>query len=170
MIEQQPHIFLIGMMGSGKSSVGRVLAKLLRYSFLDLDTEIERVSAKTVHQIFTEDGEPVFRDLESSTAMQLDLSKPQVIATGGGFPLKKENLQWMRRNGIVIWLQADSSTILERIVEEDRPLLPQPLRLEHIETILNKRLPVYQQADISIDANDGDPRAIAMDIKDIIES
>ncbi|MCK4813087.1 MAG: shikimate kinase [Candidatus Marinimicrobia bacterium] len=168
MKNTKPHIFLIGMMGSGKSCVGHDVAKIMNYSFIDLDHEIERQTGKSIPDIFQQDGEAVFRDQETHVALALDLSQPCIIATGGGFPLRNKNMQWMQRNGTIIWLQAGSATILSRIQNEDRPLMPKPISREHIDIILTERIAVYEKADIHIDTEIHAPRDIAAKIKKIL--
>jgi shikimate kinase len=164
MKKNKANIFLIGMMGSGKSSTGSILAQMLDRRFIDLDKEIEENGGKSITDIFREDGEERFRNMETNTARQLDLSEPAVIATGGGFPLREENLQWMKENGNIIWLKAGSRQILERIRNENRPLLPKPVTEEMIETILMKRIYVYEQADCHIDTENRSPQQIAEEI------
>jgi shikimate kinase len=158
------HIFLIGMMGSGKSRVGSLLAKRLTYTFIDLDRQIEITAGKSIPEIFGEDGESAFRELETRVAKDTDLSKSAVIATGGGFPLKEANRIWMRQQGDIVWLKADPRTILERIQDEDRPLLPKPVTTEKIEAILKDRLPVYEKAHLQLDTDQRDPNEIAEQI------
>ncbi len=168
MKNAKPHIFLIGMMGSGKSRVGHDVAEIMNYFFIDLDHEIERQTGKTIPDIFQQDGEAVFRDQETRVALALNLSQPCVIATGGGFPLRNENMQWMQKNGTIVWLQADSATILARIRDEDRPLMPKPVNRERIDIILTERIAVYERADIHINTEIYTPRNIAAKIKKIL--
>jgi len=147
------HIFLTGMMGSGKSAVGQKLSKELEYMFIDLDKEIESKNGQSISQIFSEEGEGSFREKETQTARELNLTQPAVIATGGGFPIKEVNRNWMRKSGKVIWLKASPEFILERIKDQDRPLLPKPIDPERIGLILNDRIPIYQQADLVIETD-----------------
>ncbi|MEA2077584.1 MAG: shikimate kinase [Candidatus Marinimicrobia bacterium] len=158
------HIFLTGMMGSGKSSVGKILAKDLGYSFIDLDEEIVKKSEKSIEEIFTETGEDVFREIESRTAFELKLMKPSVIATGGGFPLQEANRQWMKESGKVVWLKSSPASILDRIKDENRPLLPTPIELGHIEKVLDRRISVYVQADLIIVTDGLTPEGITKKI------
>lgn len=168
MNNKSEHIFLIGMMGAGKSSVGRYLAGIMHCRFIDLDRFIERRNAKSIPEIFRENGEEGFRRRETRAALELDLQFPAVIAVGGGFPLKEENMQWMKKNGKIIWLRAAAGTIKERIQNEERPLLPKPVNCEAIEKILSRRIPFYQQADISVDTDGEEPEQIAKKIIKII--
>ncbi|MFA6618592.1 MAG: shikimate kinase [Candidatus Neomarinimicrobiota bacterium] len=158
------HVFLTGMMGTGKSTVGKELAKKLNCKFIDLDDEIIKKAGKSIETIFTDEGEASFRTWEMKTAQELNLTKRSVIATGGGFPLKEANRDWMSQNGKTIWLSASAEHILDRIKDENRPLLPKPITKSHIENILNKRLDIYQKADLQIDTEDKSPDAIADEI------
>ncbi|RKY54984.1 MAG: shikimate kinase [Candidatus Neomarinimicrobiota bacterium] len=160
------HIFLIGMMGSGKSSVGKILARDICSAFIDLDQEIINRSGKSIETIFNEEGEEIFRKLETETAFDLNMNEPSVVATGGGFPLNETNLTWMRELGKIVWLKSSSEIILKRIEHENRPLLPRPIKKEHIDSILNSRISVYKQADLFIDTDRYDPEQIAKEIED----
>jgi shikimate kinase len=160
-------LFLTGMMGSGKSAVGKALADRYGYTLIDLDEEIVKKYSKSIETIFKLDGENRFREYETDTARSLDLPDHAVIATGGGFPLKETNRRWMKTHGKIIWLKSSPAVILERIKDEDRPLLPKPITVDHIATILHKRIPVYQQADQVIETDDMTPNEIAEAIRKI---
>jgi shikimate kinase len=142
------NIFLIGMMGSGKSAVGKQLAKILSVPFYDLDSEIENYFGKPIHQIFQTNGEAEFRKMEQSVPDFLKLpSDGCVVSTGGGFPINEKNFLWMRDNGVIVWLQASPETIIQRIgADSGRPLF----EASKISQILDQRLFVYQQADVYI--------------------
>lgn len=164
MSDVKLHIFLTGMMGTGKSTVGKILAEKLGCKFIDFDEEIIKKAGKSIETIFMDEGEASFRRWEKKTARELDLGESFIIATGGGFPLKEVNRDWMANNGKTIWLSASPEHILDRIKDEDRPLLPKPIKIEHIETILNKRLDIYQKADFYVDTEDKTPDHIADEI------
>ncbi|MDD3966208.1 MAG: shikimate kinase [Candidatus Neomarinimicrobiota bacterium] len=151
MSEKGKHLFLTGMMGSGKSSCGRALAELRNWNFIDLDTEIEKMQGKKISDIFREEGEAAFRKYESACARSLKLKKKTVVACGGGFPLRSENRAWMKRLGTVIWLQADPETIAGRVRTGNRPLLQNPQDIRNIRRILDERMAVYETADLRID-------------------
>ena len=163
------HIFLIGMMGSGKSAVAKELATILDYDLLDLDQKIVEKYGKSIDRIFLEDGEPKFRGYESDTARQLKFTKPTVIATGGGFPIREENRKWMKKNGKIVWLKCGAAVILERIKDEDRPLLPKPIEVDHIMKILNGRNHIYNKADMIINTDRFTPKDAAKKIKSMIK-
>ncbi len=169
MNDRAVHIFLIGMMGAGKSSVGRRLAGILHRDFIDLDTLIEAESGKSIPEIFQEEGEAEFRRRETETARKLDLRRPAVIAAGGGFPLREENMRWMKANGRVIWLRAGSGSIRERLRHEERPLLPLPVKKEAIEKILSRRIPVYREAEMSFDTENQKPEVTAKKIAEALQ-
>jgi shikimate kinase len=119
------HLVLIGMMGSGKTTVGRRLADRLGRPFLDSDEAIERQTGRTVAQIFTDEGEAAFRSLETDVlTTMLDRDEPAVIAAAGGAVLDAANRAHMRRRGTVVWLRADASALTERVRSSThRPLL-----------------------------------------------
>ncbi|MCX7620186.1 MAG: shikimate kinase [Acidimicrobiales bacterium] len=121
------HIVLVGMMGSGKSRIGRKLAKALGRRFVDTDSEIERRQGRTVREIFDRDGEDAFRQIEAEVLADVLASEgPSVIATGGGAALRAANRSLMRQHGLVIWLRATPAAIAERMSEKGaakRPLL-----------------------------------------------
>jgi shikimate kinase len=145
-------IFLTGMMGSGKTEVGKALARELNYDFLDLDHYLEEKTGKTIPDIFREQGEAAFRDIEKEMKLDPVMKTPNlVVATGGGFPLDSSNRDWMASKGLVFWLQTEPETILKRLSNsDDRPLLPQPVQVSHIQNILSKRTFVYKKANYYI--------------------
>ncbi|MCH5272662.1 MAG: shikimate kinase [Lachnospiraceae bacterium] len=151
------NVVLIGFMACGKSTVGKKLAGALRYSFLDTDALIEETCQKKISQIFAEDGEEAFRQAETAALKKLkEEVKHCVIATGGGMPLREENVRYMREIGTVFFLQADIETILGRLRDDtQRPLAAGENRQEREERLRNlyaKRLPVYKEAaEICID-------------------
>ena len=161
-------IFLTGMMGTGKTEVGQALAKSLKCTFLDLDHYLEKKTGKSIPEIFRTEGEEAFRKLERDIKHDpLPNTSDMVIATGGGFPLDERNREWMKSTGVVIWLQAEPQTILERVkMSENRPLLPQPLQPAHIQQILDKRTFVYKQANYYIQT---DGRGIRDIVREILE-
>lgn len=169
MTKSKQHLFLIGMMGSGKSTVGKLLARELAYDYIDLDDAIVQKAGKSIEDIFREDGQDAFRMWEKITAEELELNKATVIATGGGFPLREDNRKWMASLGTSIWLQASAAHILDRIKDEDRPLLPKPIRVEHIEKILDERTVIYAKADMAVDTQNKSPEEIVSEIMRYIQ-
>jgi shikimate kinase len=149
------NIVLTGMMGTGKSTVGRVLAGQLQMPFYDLDELIEQESGLSISTIFREQGEAVFRVLERSVVCRLAELKGCVIATGGGTIVDPENLRRLRAHGDIICLTAAPERILERTRGmEHRPLLWHADKLERIREVMRVRAPIYAQVGEPIDTTD----------------
>jgi len=144
------NIYLIGMMGSGKTTIGKFLAHKLEYRFLDTDSIIEMVAKKKISQIFEQEGEKNFRDLESKVLGEVSSYLRTVISTGGGIILKPENWAHLR-DGMVIWLDAPVDVLMERLKNDrTRPLLQDTNLEQKLTTLLEERKKLYQQADITI--------------------
>lgn len=149
------NIVLIGFMGSGKSMVARELGKRLKRDVVATDDLAEVKEGMTIHEIFESKGEAYFRNLESGIIKAVSQRRGIIIDCGGGAVSVKENLQKLKTNGIVFYLQAAPEIIYQRIKnEKHRPLLKVPDPLGRIKELLNPRLPLYNQADYTIDAND----------------
>lgn len=148
-----PNIVLTGMMGSGKTSVGKLLAKQLGYQFTDLDVLVAQLEGASVNELFARDGEQAFREMETAALATLAERKKMVLATGGGAVLREENRALMRVIGLVINLVATADTLTERLAQaDDRPLLKEDgSRKEQISRILQERESSYADADIRID-------------------
>lgn len=145
------NIILIGMMGTGKSTVGRLVADHLNYSLVDLDAEIERMAGKSIPEIFAADGEGCFRDIETAALRAVLQRTSQIIATGGGAVLRPENCEAMKRGGWVVALTADADTIVERVRgDANRPLLAGNVE-ERVQSILMERADKYRFADLMVD-------------------
>ena len=139
-------------MGTGKSSVGKRLSSLMRMRYIDTDSVIERDSNRVISNIFAEEGEAVFRQLESEAVENVSQLYNFVISTGGGVVLREENVAKLKENGIVFCLTASPEEILERVGHQThRPLLQTPDPLETIRTMLDERAPYYAQADYTMD-------------------
>jgi shikimate kinase len=152
--EEKRNIVLCGFMGTGKSSVGKRLAEMVQYDFLDLDAAIETEAGITIPQIFSSQGESAFRILESRMVERIAGRTGCVIAAGGGTIVDPKNLNSLKSRGILITLTADISIILQRIGSgDDRPMLRKGDRIERIRTLLEQRAPVYAQADIMLDTS-----------------
>ena len=145
-IDKNRNIILIGYMGSGKSTVGRKAAKAVEYNFLDTDALIEKEEGMTISKLFEEKGEPYFREKETETIRRLIAEpKGKIIATGGGLPMKEGNAELLKELGTVIYLKAETDTLLKRLSgDTTRPLLQNGELREKIETILAIRGPVYE--------------------------
>jgi len=149
-------VVLVGMMGSGKSTVGRRLAARLRLPFVDADHEIEtRHGGMTITEIFATHGEPYFRDGEAKVLAALLDDGAQVLATGGGAVLREDTRTRIRDKAVSIWLRADGATVLRRVKRRaDRPLLQTEDPAATIERLITAREPFYSLADISIVSRD----------------
>ncbi len=154
---QGVNLYLIGMMGCGKSAVGRPLAEALGYRFLDADTSIEQVAGKPIPELFARDGEAGFRALEAAVLNQIAAWHSLVVATGGGVVTRPENWGQLHQ-GVVIWLDAPDALLLERLTADPtpRPLLACPDPATRLAELLQERRPLYAQADLRI-LQDGRP-------------
>ena len=154
-------IFLIGMMGSGKSSTGPVLAEILKYKYVDLDVLIEKLTKKTIDKVFSEEGEEYFRDLETQCLQEIIKLPSVVVSTGGGVVLKKEN--WgILRQGIIVWLDINKEIALNRLNSKDniRPLLKGNIDTKY-EEIFETRKDIYAQADLRVEINNEGVKNVA---------
>lgn len=159
------NIVLAGFMGTGKTEVGRMLAQKLGYTLIDADTEIEKDQKMTIAEIFKQYGEPKFRDIEADVIRRLSMMKNTVISTGGGAVLRQENIDNLRKNGIIICLTASPETILKRTSNSNnRPLLQVDNPLEKIKELLEFRKPFYEKTDIMIDTEGKSPLRVAEEI------
>lgn len=148
------NIILTGFMGSGKTEVGKSLAKRLGYTFIDTDLLIEKKTGKSISDIFSNDGEPFFRDTETQILKELSEINEHVISTGGGIVTREENILQLRRIGFIIWLRASPETILSRVGHEThRPLLNVDNPIEQIKMLMSQREQSYSKVDLTIDTD-----------------
>ena len=148
-------IVLVGMMGAGKSTIGRRLGARLRLPFLDADIEIEAAACMSIPEIFETRGEPYFRDGEARVIARLLDSGPAVIATGGGAFMREETRNRIREKAVSLWLKADLDTIMKRVKRRaDRPLLQTADPEATVSRLLEAREPVYRSADLTIASRD----------------
>ena len=144
-------VVLVGMMGAGKSSIGRKLALTLNVPFVDADIEIEAAARMTIPEIFSIHGEPYFRDGEARVIARLLEGGPQVLATGGGAFMREDTRRAIGAKGISIWLKADYDVLVRRIRRRtDRPLLKTDNPAATMKALIEERYPVYAQADITV--------------------
>lgn len=148
-------LVMVGLMGCGKSTIGRRLAARLDVPFVDADDEIERSAQKTIPEIFADHGEAYFRDGERRVIHRLLQSGPQVLATGGGAYMNPETRATIRMAGIAIWLRAELPVLMRRVMKRDnRPLL----KVEDPENVMRRlmqtRYPVYADADLTVESRD----------------
>ncbi len=156
------NIFLIGMMGSGKSQTGPVLAKMINYAFVDTDDVIEKASKQSISSIFEKDGEKVFRDVEKKVLKEISQYHSLVIATGGGLVTLPEN--WgILHQGIVIWLDLDLKRSIKRLESDQkrRPLLVGDNLADNFSQIYESRKPIYLESDLRIEVEDQSPYEVA---------
>ena len=165
------NIALIGMMGSGKTTVAEELHKLLPdYALVDIDKEIEKGSGKKIPELFLKFGEAHFRALESEKIKKFANNKEQIIALGGGAFENEENRTILLKNCTVIYLKASAQEIYNRIKNEfHRPLLRKNFSVERIEEIMKKREVNYKKADFMVVTDGRTPQEAAMEIKEVIK-
>ncbi|MBU4303285.1 MAG: shikimate kinase [Candidatus Omnitrophica bacterium] len=148
------NIYLVGFMGTGKTSVGRQLAAQKKWNFIDLDELIELKQQRRIVDIFAQDGEPHFRKIEKKFLKQVSTQKKFVVACGGGVVLDPDNIKLMKKTGILICLCATCEAILKRVsASTHRPILNVAKPRERIELLLKMRAPYYAQADKTIDTS-----------------
>lgn len=156
------NIILCGFMGSGKTTVGRVLAEMMGRRFIDMDDYIIAQQNKSIGQIFQDSGEAYFRELETEAAKELSEKSNLVIAAGGGTLTVQTNIDIFKTNGVIILLDAPIEVIKERLKDDTaRPLLQKPDRDTVIEELYSKRLPIYQNAADIIIAAGAAPLSVA---------
>jgi shikimate kinase len=148
-------VVLVGMMGAGKSTIGRRLAARLNLPFVDADTEIEAAAGMTIPEIFEVHGEPHFRDGEARVIARLLEAGPAVLATGGGSFMREETRRRIGEKAVSIWLKADPDVIMRRVKRRaDRPLLQTVDPAATVSRLISEREPTYQHADITISSRE----------------
>jgi shikimate kinase len=148
-------VVLVGIMGAGKSSIGRRLAARLGIPFVDADTEIEKAAGMSIAEIFTAHGEPYFRAGETRVIARLLEGGPQVLATGGGAFMNPETRAAIRAKGLSVWLRATLEVLNRRIKRRgDRPLLKNSDPAETLRRLIEERYPVYAEADVTVESRD----------------
>jgi shikimate kinase len=148
-------VILIGLMGAGKSSIGKRLAARMEIPFSDADQEIERAAGKPITDIFAEDGEEYFRSGERRVIARLLDGGAKVLATGGGAFMNKETRDRIAAKGVSVWLKAELDLLMQRVSRRDnRPLLKDDNPRNVMEKLITERYPVYALADITIDSRD----------------
>ncbi len=153
-------VAIVGLMGAGKSSIGRRLAQRLKVPFVDADTEIELAAGATIEEIFERHGEPAFRDGERRVIARLLEGPVSVIATGGGAFMDRATRDLMRACAISVWLKADLDLLMQRVARRNnRPLLKAGEPRAVLERLIAERYPIYEEADIMVDSLDCPPDA-----------
>lgn len=158
-------VVLVGLMGSGKSTIGRRLAKRLGLQFIDADEEVEKAAGCSIEDIFAFHGEEAFRDGEHRVIRRLLQGPVHVLATGGGAFLDERTRENVAERGISIWLRADVDVLVRRVHRNDsRPLFRNGDPKEILERLKRERDPVYALADLTVDSGDGAAEAVVEDI------
>lgn len=161
------NIILTGFMGTGKSTVGRLVADKLKIPFFDVDDTIKRQTGRSISQLFQDKGEAAFRALESATIQELSMQEKAVIATGGGALMNAQNRDFLERNGILVCLTARTGTLLERLKDDlTRPLLTGESMQERIDRLMQERQAVYAMCPVQVLTDD---KTIAQVAQDVIE-
>ncbi len=162
-------LVLVGMMGAGKSSIGRKLASRLGLPFVDADAEIELAAGMSISDIFAKHGEPYFRAGEARVIARLLDGGPQVLATGGGAFMNPETRAAVRAKAISLWLKAEYEVLLRRIKRRsDRPMLKTEDPAETLKQLLKEREPVYAEADLIVHSRDVPHETIIAEILDAL--
>lgn len=159
------NVYLVGMMGTGKSAVGRPLAEALGYRFIDADTVLEQAAGRAIPEIFATEGEAGFRALETAVLGQISGWHSLVVATGGGAVTRPENWGHMQQ-GVVVWLDAPAELLLQRLTADPtpRPLMQAADPGERLATLLAERRPLYAQADLTVHQAAEPPEQVAASV------
>ncbi|MFP5077324.1 shikimate kinase [Rhizobium sp. YIM 134829] len=149
------NLVFVGLMGAGKSAIGRLTAQTLGIPFVDSDHEIERVSRMSIAELFADYGEPEFRALETRVIKRLLTSGTRVVSTGGGAYINEATRRQIRKNGLSVWLNADLDVLWERVNKRDtRPLLKTEDPKGTLARLMEARYPIYAEADITVLSRD----------------
>lgn len=161
----QRSIVFVGLMGAGKTAIGRKVATTLGLSFLDSDHEIETASRMTVPELFERYGEAEFRALEQRVILRILENGPQVLSTGGGAYMNEQTRAAIAANGLSVWLKADIDTLMDRVAKkQNRPLLKNADPRAVMARLMNERYPVYAQADVTVLTRDERKEVIAGEV------
>ncbi|MFZ1773189.1 MAG: shikimate kinase [Rhizobiaceae bacterium] len=162
-------VVFVGLMGAGKTAIGRLCAKSLGLPFLDSDHEIETASRLTVPELFELYGEPEFRALEQRVIQRLLGEGPQVLSTGGGAFMNAETRHLAKTQAVTVWLKADLDTLMARVIKkQNRPLLKNADPRGVMQALMTARYPVYGEADITVISRDEPRELIAREVIDAL--
>ncbi|MGV1916062.1 shikimate kinase [Rhizobium sp. 22-785-1] len=165
------NLVFVGLMGAGKSAIGRSAAQQMRVPFVDTDDEIERVSRMTISELFATYGEDEFRALETRVIKRLLRGGPKVVSTGGGAFINENTRRHIKRGGVSLWLKADLEILWERVNKRDhRPLLKTENPKATLAALMEKRYPIYREADITIESRDVRKDIITTEVLEAIAS
>ncbi len=158
-------LVLVGLMGAGKSTVGRRLASALNVDFVDSDNEIAEAAGSSISEIFETYGEAIFRDLEKRVLMRLIGGNPCIIATGGGAFMNHDIRAEIKQKATSVWLRAELDVLVERVSRRDtRPLLKTGDKSVILRKLMDERYPIYAEANIVIDSNNSTHDAVVHDV------
>ncbi len=156
---------LVGLMGAGKTTIGRRLASRLKLPFVDADSEIEKAAGKSIPDIFADHGEEYFRDGERRVIARLLEQDTQILATGGGAFMDDSTREKVGHHGVSIWLRADLPLLMKRVMRRShRPLLKTKDPKAVMQKLMDERYPVYSQADITVDTSDAPHEMIVNEV------
>ena len=161
------NIFLIGYRATGKSTLGKILSKLFKFKFIDLDKKIELEKKCSISEIVEKKGWERFRELETKALFNIQNKSNNVIATGGGVVLKKENRRFLKNNGVIVWLFADLDTIIQRLKNDDNSIISRPALTKNdleqeTKMLLIQREPLYSElSSIKLDTTSKSPEKLA---------
>jgi len=159
------NLVLVGLMGAGKSAIGKLVASEMGIPFIDSDHEIERVSRMTIPELFEKYGEPEFRKLENRVITRLLRTGPRVLSTGGGAFMNGDTRTSIQSSGLSLWLEADLETLWERVIKRDnRPLLKTENPKQTLENLMIARYPTYALADLTVKSRDEKKDVIASEV------
>lgn len=159
------NLVFIGLMGAGKSAIGRLTAQALGIPFVDSDHEIERVSRMTISDLFARYGEDEFRALEARVLKRLLRTGPRVVSTGGGAYINERSRRQIKRGGVTIWLNAELDVLWERVNKRDtRPLLKTENPKQTLENLMRARYPIYAEADLTVMSRDVNKETMVEDV------
>lgn len=163
-------IVLVGLMGAGKTTVGRRLAQVLDLPFKDSDIEIEEVSRMSVPELFAAYGEPEFRALEARVVTRLAAEGPQILATGGGAFVSEETRRALRETSVTVWLKAELDILMERVSRRgNRPLLKTGDPRAVMQGLMDQRYPIYAEANITVASRNVKRETIADEIAEALD-
>lgn len=158
-------LVFVGLMGAGKTAIGRKVASMLSLPFMDSDQEIETVSRMTIPELFERYGEPEFRALEQRVILRLLENGPQVLSTGGGAFMNAQTREAIAAHGVSVWLKADLDLLMERVSKKpNRPLLKNADPRAVLERLMGERYPVYATADLTVPTRDDRKEIIASEV------
>lgn len=163
------NVYLIGMMGAGKTVIGKALVRYLGCQFVDVDREIMQAEGMSINDIFEKKGEHYFRSVEQVCLHNITRQKNQIVATGGGIILSEENRGLMKNTGVVVYLRTRLNTLASRLAgANDRPLIKETDLSNRLESLLKEREDFYKEADVTIDTDEKHPEMLAQEVAQTI--